>query len=183
MMVCKRIMLFCVVCLCAGLMVLKTGTVNAADVKIGVMNGQKVMWACAAGVKAKAKLEAKMKDLQEKFKADEQALVDLQNEIQKKSSAWTEAKKNEKISDFNNKRHDFQTKQEDARVEMNKLKETELQPIINAIQAELEKFGKEHGYTVILDSSSGAVPYFNGDSVEVSDTLIKDINQSMAAKE
>ncbi|MDR3628968.1 MAG: OmpH family outer membrane protein [Desulfocapsaceae bacterium] len=180
MMVGKKIMLLGVICLCASLMMSKTG--NAADVKIGVMNGQKVIWTCAAGVKAKAKLEAKMKELQERFKADEQALVDLQNEIQKKSSAWTETKKNEKMTEFNTKRRDLQAKEEDARAEMNKLKETELQPIINAIQAELETFGKEHGYTVILDSNSGAVPYFNGDSVEISDTLVKEINQSMAAK-
>jgi outer membrane protein len=181
-MVGKKIMLLCVICLCTSLMVLRTGTVNAADVKIGVMNGQKVIWTCAAGVKAKAKIEAKMKDLQEKLKADEQALVDLQTEIQKKSSAWPEAKKNEKMSEFNNKRRDLQTKQEDARTEMNQLKESELQPIITAIQAELEKFGKEHGYTVILDSTTGAVPYFNGESVEISDTLVKEINQNMAAK-
>ena len=82
--------------------------------------------------------------------------------------------------DFNKKRQELQTKQEDARTEMNQLKESELGPIIKAIQTELEKFGKEHGYTVILDSNSGAVPYFNQEAVEVSDALVKDLDKSMA---
>jgi outer membrane protein len=164
------------------MLILQAGAVNAAETKIGVMNGQKVIWTCVAGAKAKVKLEEKMKGLQEKFKPEEQALVDLQNEIEKKSSAWAKEKKDQKMQEFNKKRLDFQTKQEDARKEMNQLKESELQPVINAIQAELEKFGKENGYTVILDSNSGAVPYFNQDIVEVSDAIIKDLDKTMAKK-
>ena len=181
-MVGKRIMLLGVLCFCMGLFLLQAGTVKAAETKIGVMNGQKVIWTCAAGAKAKVKLEGKMKGLQEKFKAEEQTLVDLQNEIEKKSSAWSKEKKDQKIQDFNTKRRDLQTKQEEARTEMNQLKETELGPIIKAIQVELEKFGKQHGYTVILDSASGAVPYFDHEGVEVSDALIKDLDKSMATK-
>ena len=37
-----------------------------------------------------------------------------------------------KVLEFNKKRRDLQTKQEDARAEMNQLKESELQPIIKA---------------------------------------------------
>jgi outer membrane protein len=182
MMVCKRIMLLGIICLCMGFLICGNGIAGAAETKIGVMNGQKVLWTCADGAKAKAKLEEKMKGFQEKFKAEEQALVALQNEIEKKSSAWSKEKKDEKGLEFNKKRRDLQTKQEDARGEMNQLKESELQPIIKLIQTELEKFGKEHGYTVILDSNSGAVPYFNQEAVEVTDAIIKDLDKSMAKK-
>ncbi len=182
MMVGKRIMLLGVLCFCMSLWLFQAGTAKAAETKIGVMNGQKVIWTCAAGAKAKVKLEGKMKGLQEKFKAEEQALVDLQNEIEKKSSAWSKEKKDQKVQDFNKKRRDLQTKQEEARTEMNQLKESELGPIIKAIQTELEKFGKEHGYTVILDSTTGAVPYFDQESVEVSEALIKELDKSMANK-
>lgn len=181
-MVGKRIMLLGIICFCMGFLTSRAGTVSAAETKIGVMNGQKILWTCADGAKAKAKLEEKMKGLQEKFKAEEQALVELQNEIEKKSSAWSKEKKDEKVLDFNKKRRDLQTKQEDARAEMNQMKESELQPIIKIIQAGLEKFGKEHGYTVILDSNSGAVPYFNQDAVEVTDAIIKELDKSMAKK-
>jgi outer membrane protein len=180
MMVGKRIMLLGAICFCASLMIFKAGTVNAAETKIGVMNGQKVIWTCAAGAKAKVKLEDKMKGLQEKFKAEEQTLVTLQEEIKKKSSAWSKEKKEEKMLEFNKKRQELQSKQEEAGKEMNQLKESELGPIIKAIQTELEKFGKEHGYTVILDSNSGAVPYFNQEAVEVSDAIVKDLDKSMA---
>jgi outer membrane protein len=182
MMVGKRIVLLSVICFCIGLFICGTGSVRAAEIKIGVMNGQKILWTCAAGAKAKIKLEEKMKGLQEKFKTEEQTLVDLQNEIEKKSSAWTKEKKDEKVLEFNKKRRDLQTKQEDARAEMNQLKETELQPIIKEIQTGLEKFGKDHGYTVILDSNSGAVPYFNKDAVEVTDAIIKELDKSMTKK-
>jgi outer membrane protein len=180
MMVGKRIMLLGIICVCVGFFFSVAGTVSAAEIKIGVMNGQKVLSTCAAGVKAKAKIDEKMKGFQEKFTAEQQALVELQNEVEKKSSAWSKEKKDEKVLELNKKQRDLQTKQEDARAEMKLLQDSEVQPIIKAIQAELGKFGKAHGYTVILEAYGG-VQYYE-DAIEVTDAIIKELDKSMAKK-
>lgn len=180
-MVGKKITLLGIVCFCIGSLIYTASTARAAEAKIGVMNGQKVLWTCAEGAKVKVKLDEKIKGFQEKFKADEQGLVALQSEIQKKSSVWSKEKKDEKLLEYNKKRRDIQLKQEDARAEINQLKETELQPVIKELQKGLEKYGTEHGLTVILDSNSGAVPYFNH-SIDVTDDLVKFLDKNMAKK-
>jgi outer membrane protein len=178
MMVGKKIALLSIICFCIGSFLYGASTARAAEIKIGVINGQKVLWTCTAGAKVKAKLDEKIKGFQEKFKAEEQSLVGLQDEIQKKSSVWSKEKKDEKVMEFNKKRRDIQSKQEDARAEINHLKESEVQPVIKQLQDGLEKYGKAHGYTVILDSNSGAVPYMN-DAIDVTDALIKELDKGM----
>jgi len=64
-----------------------TGSAFAGDTKIGVINMQKVLASSAAGKKAQKELEKKMNELKATFKKDEDALLALQKEIEKKSSA------------------------------------------------------------------------------------------------
>ena len=106
----------------------------AADFKIGVMNVQKIIVSCNAGKEAKTRFEQKMKDLQSKFKSEEEALKNLQDEIKKKSSAWSEEKKAEKIREFQKTGRELQAKTEDARFEMKQMQDKELEPILKALE-------------------------------------------------
>jgi outer membrane protein len=178
MMVGKKIALLSIICFCIGSFLYGATYARAAEVKIGVVDGQKVLWTCNAGAKIKAKLDAKIKGFQKEFQAEQQDLVNLKDDIQKKSSVWTSDKKEEKVLEFNKKRRDLQAKQEDARAELAHLKQAELKPIIEQIREELGKYGKAHGYTVILDVTSGAVPY-NADSIDVTADVIKTLNKTM----
>lgn len=170
--------------LAAILMFLLAGfTVNscfAADLKLGVMNVQQIIVGCDAGKAAKARFDKKMKELQKTFKAEEDSLKELQAEIKKKSSAWSEEKKAEKAREFQKNGRELQAKTEDARFEMKRLQDKELEPILKALEQVVTKYGKDNGYTAIMDSKSGVV-YFN-EAIDISDTLVKRLNKAMAAK-
>ncbi len=148
-----------------------------ADVKIGVMNVQKIITLCDAGKKAKVKFEARMKDLQGKFKKEQDELVSLQKEIEKKSSAWSEEKKTEKGREFQKLRRELQAKNEDANFELKQLQEKELQPILKTLEDVVGKYGKKNGYTAIFDVKAGVI-YFDK-AIDVSDSLVKDLNAAM----
>ena len=60
---------------CFGVFFVTSGSVMAADMKIGVMNVQKVLTSSVAGKAAKVKFDAKMKELQDKFKVEEEDLL------------------------------------------------------------------------------------------------------------
>ncbi len=152
----------------------------AADNKIGVMNVQKIVVSCDAGKAAKARFEKKMNDLKAGFKEEEDGLKKLQAEIKKKSSAWSEEKKAEKIREFKKSGREFQAKTEDARFEMKQLQDKELEPILKALEKVVKKYGKDNGYTVILDSKNGVI--FFDEKIEISDLVIKKLNETMAAK-
>ncbi len=152
----------------------------SADVKIGVMNVQKIIIGCSAGKAAKIRFEKKMKELQAKFKEEENSLRALQEEIKKKSSAWSEEKKAEKIREFKKNGRELKAKTDDARFEMKQMQDKELEPILKALEKVVKKFGKENGYTIILDSKNGVI-YF-ADKIDISDAIIKKLNEAMAKK-
>ena len=112
-----------------------------------------------------------MKELQGSFKKEEEDLKLMQDEIKKKSSAWSEEKKAEKVREYQKNGRELQAKTEDARFEMKQLQDKELEPILKALEKVVEKYGKEKGYTAILDSKNGVV-YFD-EAIEVSDAIQK----------
>jgi outer membrane protein len=160
---------------CVGLVAAEC---QAAEMKIAVINVQKVLLTCEAGKKAKDKVDAKMKELQGTFKQDEDALKALQDEIKKKSSAWSEEKKAEKVREYQKNGRELQVKTDDAKFEMKQLQDKEVEPILKALEKVVEKFGKEKGYTAVLESRNGL--YFD-DSIDITDTVIKKLNEAIAA--
>lgn len=154
--------------------------VLAADLKIGIMNVQKIIVTCDAGKEAKIRFEEKMKALQASFKEEEDALKGLQAEIKKKSSAWSEEKKAEKVREFKKNGRELQAKTEDARFEMKQMQDKELEPILKALEKVVAQFGKDNGYTAIMDSKSGVI-YFD-EKVDISDVVVKKLNEAMAKK-
>lgn len=163
-----------------ALFVLSASPLTAADMKIGVMNVQKVLVNSTSGKVAKEKFDQKMQDLQSKFKAEEEELVTMQKEIENKSSAWNEETKQVKVRDFQKKRRELQEKSEDARFELKTLQDKELAPILKALEGVVTTFGKENGYTLILDSKNGVI--FFSDAVDITDQLVKRLDAAMAAK-
>jgi outer membrane protein len=151
-----------------------------ADFKFGVMNVQRIIVSCDAGKQAKVKFEKKMKDLKQKFKGEEESLKKLQDEIKKKSSAWSEEKKAEKVREYQKNGRELQAKTEDARFEMKQMQDKELEPILKSLEKVVAKYGKDNGYTAIMDSKSGIV-YFDK-TADISDVVIKELNKAMAKK-
>ncbi len=154
------------------------GPVNAAETKIGVMNVQKVLTSSVAGKAAKVKFDAKMKELQDKFKVEEDELVAMQKDIEKKSSAWSEETKQEKVREFQKRRRELQAKSEDARFELKTLQDKELAPILRALEQVVDVYGPANGYTVILDAKNQVI-YFD-QSIDISDKLIVELDAAMA---
>lgn len=162
--------IFCLVCFVAN-------SGFAADLKIGVMNVQKIIVTCDAGKEAKGRFDTKMKKLQSSFKAEEEALKGLQAEIKKKSSAWSEETKAEKAREFQKKGRELQAKTEDARFEMKKMQDKELQPILKALEKVVDNYGKEKKFTAIMDAKN--IIYF-AKTVDITDEVVKRLNKELA---
>jgi outer membrane protein len=149
---------------------------QAADSKVAVINIQKVLVDSEAGKKAKAKVENRMKELKSGMKKDEEALVALQKEIEKKSSAWSEAKRKEKAREFQKKRLSLGEKQEDANLEMKQMQEKFLTPIMKKLETVVTEVAKDKGYTVVLPRNG--VLYFDKTS-DITATVTKALNAKM----
>lgn len=166
--------------LCMSLVMSVAGQVCAADMKIGVMNVQKVLVSSVSGKSAKVKFDEKMQELQTKFKAEEEELITMQKDIEKKSSAWSEETKQMKVREFQKKRRELQEKSEDARFELKTLQDKELAPILKALEGVVEGYGKKNEFTMILDSKSGVI--FYSEAVDITDKLVKELDAVMATQ-
>ncbi|MEN8198525.1 MAG: OmpH family outer membrane protein [Thermodesulfobacteriota bacterium] len=172
----KRIVLVVTFVVLAGLAV--DGTVARAEgQRIGVMNIQKVLLDSSAGRKAKAVFEKRTKELQSKFKKEQDVLIALQGEIEKKSSAWSKEKKNEKIRELQMGQRELQVKSEDAQMELRQLQDKELEPILKMLQTVVNSYGEKNGYSVILDSKIAVL--YNDSAIDVSDDVKKELDKRL----
>ena len=152
------------------------GTVLAADAKIGVINMKKVLANSTAGKNAQKVLEKKMNELRAKFKKDEDALLALQKEIEKKSSAWSDQVKQQKAIEFQKKRRDLGAKQEDANLELKQLREKHLTPILKKLEKVVKAEAKKGGYTIVLPNTN--VLYMDK-SADMTTVITNALNKAM----
>ncbi len=163
-----------------GLMIVAAVVVNgqalAADTKIGIIDMKKVVSTSTAGQKAQGVLEQKGKSLQESFKKDQDDILALEKEFEKKNSAWTDAVKKEKTVTYQKKRSDFATKQQGAQAEFKKLEEQQIAPVLKKIEEVVGKLAKDEGYSLILPRQ---VVYYTSDALDISDKVIAELNKAM----
>lgn len=150
---------------------------DSSELKIGIMNVQKVLVQSEPGLAAKAVFEKRKNELDASLTVDQQELQGMQEEIQKKESVWTKEMKEEKILEFQKMRRDLQTKTKDAQLEMQRLQDNELEPIIKVLERVVDEFGEKEGYSIILDSKNGVV--FYNQAHDISDDLIAELNKAM----
>lgn len=172
----KRIMLVVTLVVLAGF-TMDCSTARAEVQKIGVMNIQKVLLESSAGHSAKGVFEKRMNELQEKFKAEQATLVALQQEIEKKSSAWSKDKRGEKIRELQLGQRELQAKSEDAKVELRQLQDKKLEPILKMLQTVVTDYGQKNGYSIILDSKVAVL--YADPSVDLSEDVKKELDKRM----
>ena len=164
-------------CLCGFVIVtvLSAGQACSAD-KIGVVDMRKVLSTSTAGKKAQEVMEQKMKTLRSAFKKDEDALIALQKEMEKKGSAWNDAMKKEKATEFQKKRSELATQQENANNEMKKLQEEQVKPLQQKALEVAKKVAKDQGYTFVLPREVLVVA---PDEADISDQVVSELNKVM----
>jgi outer membrane protein len=162
---------------CAVLL-LWSGAAQAEGVKLGVMNVQRVLVECAAGKAAKARFDDKMQELQATLKSEENELLAMQKDIEKKSSAWSEDTKQEKMRDFQKRRREAQEKAEDARFELKAMQDKELDPILKTLEKVVKDYGEANGYSLLIDSRSGVLHAAPG--IDITDQIIVELDAAMA---
>jgi len=175
-----RIKIVCITVLLACFAFFGSSSNAQAEIKIGIINMQRLIFECEAGKAAKVRFDERMKELQTSFKEEEKQLKELQAEIKKKSSAWSEEKKSEKVREFQKNGRELQAKTEDARFEMKQMQDKELEPILKAFEKVVKDFRKANGYTALLDSKGGVITW--DESIDITDKIIKLLDEEMAKK-
>lgn len=148
----------------------------AADSKIAVIDMKEVLSASTAGKRAQGIIERKMKSLQASLKADENGLVDMQKEMEKKGAAWSDSVKREKAMEFQQKRRALAEKQEKANQDLRKLREQNVNPILKKLEDIVATVASDAGYSIVLPRN---VVLYSTTSVDITDKIITELNKVM----
>lgn len=153
-----------------------TSELQAADLKIGVVNMQKVLTSSSAGKKAQSIIEQKMKSYDSTFKKDKDSLITMREEIEKKSSAWSDTVKQQKFSDFQKKSAELGTKEREANQELRKLQERHVQPVLQKLEDVIQNVAKSGQYDLILPSNT--ILFASGQH-DITDQVTKALDAAM----
>jgi len=159
------------------------GTVaqSAETQKMGVMNIQKVLLESVAGKKAADILKKRDGELKTQFMAEETVIKALQQEIEKKQTAWSKDKRDEKTREFQLKVRELQSKGKDAQLELRQLQAKELEPIMTMLQTVVKGYGTKHGFTVILDSTASGQSsvLFADPSIDIAKDIASELDKRL----
>jgi len=147
----------------------------AGGLKIGYVDLQKALNRSDAGVKASEALSREATKLKKELKAEENALMKLKQEIDKKKNVWKKNTLKAKGKAFTDKAMAFQKKSEKYSDNFQKKQREKEGEIIKEIKEVVNELAKKKGYTYILEKSAGGILYAPA-TADLTDDVIKIFN-------
>jgi outer membrane protein len=154
---------------------------EAAQVKIAVINMQKVVRKSVAGQKAMEKLNNKFESLQKQLRAKQDELKAFKEDLEKKGPLMNEDAKAEKEREYKKALRDFKDQSDDAQFEMRQAESQSMEPVLKELEKVVTRIGKEGGYTLILEKNMPGI-YFNASNVDITDEVIKAYDNEVKSK-
>ncbi|MBN1572044.1 MAG: OmpH family outer membrane protein [Deltaproteobacteria bacterium] len=151
-----------------------TVPVNAADVKIGVINVPKVIALSEPGKRAEKELTDKLKSVKANLDKELASYESMKKEFEKDALTLSDNVRAEKARKIQDKELKVKRMLQDYDLEFKKLRQELFKKILLDINAIVIQMGKDEGYTLILDSST--VLYFP-DSIDLTNKVIKELNK------
>ncbi len=149
----------------------------AAEQKIAVVDMQRALNECDAGKKAKDQVKAKFEHSQNQLKKQREDLDRLKEDYERKATVLKDEERRNLEKDLESRGLEFKRKYEDFQRD---LKETDAEltkSIVQELYELVRDYGEKHGYTLVLEASSGALLY-NDKTVDVTDEIVKLHNAS-----
>ena len=158
-------------------LVLGAAPLGAVEQKIGVVDMQRALNECDAGKRAKDQVKAKFERSQNQLKKQREDLDRLKEDYERKATVLKDEERRNLEKDLESRGLEFKRKYEDFQRD---LKETDAEltkSIVEELYELVRDYGEKHGYTLVLEASSGALLY-NDKAVDVTDEIVKLHNAS-----
>ena len=156
----------------AAALALLVNTAAAADFKVAVVDMQRALNECDAGKKAKDQVKGKFDKAQDQLKKQRDELDKAREEFDKKALVLKDDQRRDLEKDFEAKQLEFKRRYEDFQRDLKRTDAELTSGIVEQLYGIVAEIGAEKGYTMVLESSSGALLY-NDKSIDITDDVIK----------
>ena len=172
----KKVIIFAILAL-----MLSAGSVMAQDVKIALLDTQRVMRECQPGIKAKSDLETALGGIQDQLKQKEDELRTMTENLEKQAMVLSDEARSQKETELKQKIREYQ----EFRAEVERKIQTEqqrlLQPVLEFMTKVAERYSEEQNFTIVLELTEAGVLYHDA-GLEITDELIIEIDKAWAAQ-
>jgi outer membrane protein len=145
----------------------------AAANKIGIINLQAAIANTAEGKQANSELQSQFAPRQAELQQLQKQIQDIQSRLQTGQTTLSEAEM-ERLSDEGTRdQRTLQRKQQDAQADFQDAQQDAINRIGRKMMTILEKYAKDHGFAVILDTSSQQTPVvYASSTVDVTQEIV-----------
>jgi outer membrane protein len=141
--------------------------------KVGVLNIQAAIANTQDGKKAAADLDSKYAPRRKEVESDQSAINSLKDQLQKGQNTMSETAKAQLIRDIDDKTKRLNRKMEDAQADLQQDQQKALQTIGQKMMVVIDKYAKDHGYTLLIDVSSQQTPVlFAASDIDVTKAIV-----------
>ncbi len=140
------------VCLAMG------ASAQQTAVKVGTISVQGAIIGTKDGQKASQELESKVQPKRKDFETRQNELAQLQDQLNKGGAVMNDEKRNQLTRDVDEKKKRLERDMQDANESLQAEQQRVLQGLGQRVMAVIEKYAKDNGYTMILDTSNPNTP-------------------------
>jgi len=147
---------------------------QAAPIRVGVVNQDRVLNDSEEGKRLKADLEKLRNAKAATIEAKEKEIKALQDQLLNAQLSLSEDKRDEIARQLKRKRVEYERLNDDATAEFQDAANRAQARLSGIFRDAVAKYGAENGFTVILEMNA---MYFAAPSVDVTDDMLKRFNQ------
>src|SRR5215468_2270945 len=155
----------------AGVSALVFATAARAEMRVAVVDLQRALNECDAGKKAKDQVRGKFEKAQGELKKEREDLDKARDDFEKKSILMKEDDRRDKERELENRTLDFKRKYEDMQRDLKRTDAELTSGIIEQLYGIVADYGKQQGYTVVLEASSGLL--YADKALDITDAIVK----------
>ena len=155
-----------------------TGSGFTKELKIGYIHSQRILSEFQESIEAQRTLDEEQREWVDKAKNMEQEIAAMEEEYENQSLLVSEEKKAERLKEIQAKYLEYQRFQQEIWGETGKLyqRNQELtKPLIDKVNAVIQKLGEEGDYDIIFDAAVGNIVYAK-DDYDMTDLVLDDLN-------
>ena len=165
----------------AGMLMASESRAADSPVKVGVVDIQAVIAQSKEGQAARNKVAAEAAEKQKEISVKEGEIKQMDAELQKQSPVLSDAAKKEREEEIRRRLRDLKRLTEDFNRDLGK-RETELiNYLLRDVTAVIREYGKEKGYSVIVERGQGGVIYCS-DSADLTKEILERYNARSSKK-
>ena len=165
----------------AGMLMASESRAADSPVKVGFVDIQAVISQSKEGLAARGKVAAEAAEKQKEISTKEAEIKQMDAELQKQSPILSDAAKKEREEEIRRRLRDLKRLTEDFNRDLAK-RETELiNDLLRDVSAVIRDYGKEKGYSLIVEKGQGGVIY-GSDPADLTKDILERYNARSSKK-